>query len=335
MKSKVQPNSQIYTFADEDGISAWFGLHLDRDAKAAVEKYEGIESIENDPVKRYLGTSPAHDDADTPESVQLSEPPSGLQRRDQRHPLHEMYIAFPKAGSDTKKTKAFLKSKVKPDTCLFTSKKGHDESDVVAWTGLHLDPDAKAEVQAYEGIVSIRDSMIKRREVLARFDVSAIKTLEPVKPRRPHRHETYRRLPRSDPRHPLHRIYTACAEASTTTQATEVFLKPQLRPGTELSQVIDDDDIIGWYALDLSPEAKLAVENHPGIVEIKDELEINQTQIYAPTSTKFKTLEPVHPQPQANKGRGRREGMYTAFAQENTDTTATEEFFNTYIKPGT
>jgi len=41
----------------------------------------------------------------------------------------------------------------------------HDEDRIVAWYGLHLDHDAKAAVQAHEGIVAIKNSAVKRRRV--------------------------------------------------------------------------------------------------------------------------------------------------------------------------
>lgn len=82
-----------------------------------------------------------------------------------------------------------------------------------------------------------------------------------------------------EPHRRLHRrmegIYTAYAQESTDTKETEKFLLTKIRPGTELYQIMDDDDTVAWYHLELDPDAKAAVQGYAGIVEVEDELELH------------------------------------------------------------
>lgn len=53
IQSKVQPGTHIARITDGDHIMAWCGLHLDAEAKNAVENFEGVEEVEAEMVSHY------------------------------------------------------------------------------------------------------------------------------------------------------------------------------------------------------------------------------------------------------------------------------------------
>tara|TARA_R110002003_G_scaffold171_3_gene13854 strand:- start:2517 stop:2729 length:213 start_codon:yes stop_codon:yes gene_type:complete len=53
IQSKVQRGTHIARIKDGDRIMAWCGLHLDPEAKNAVENFEGVEEVEAEMVSHY------------------------------------------------------------------------------------------------------------------------------------------------------------------------------------------------------------------------------------------------------------------------------------------
>jgi septum formation inhibitor MinC len=194
LKSKIQPDTPLFTFAaldDEDRIIAWDGLHLDPEAKVAVQNHEGIEGIRNALVKRNNMIRPSASlfscNAGDAPRAQVDEPPPQHSRR-----KPDTYIAYAAEGSDTKKTDAFLKSQIQPNTRLYTLTDDDDENEINAWFNLHLDADAKAAVQSYEGIELIEDDPMKTNlGPSPPSDVKNIDIRKPVQPKaqasKPHR----------------------------------------------------------------------------------------------------------------------------------------------------
>ncbi|KAJ4369257.1 hypothetical protein N0V83_006342, partial [Neocucurbitaria cava] len=63
LRSKIQPGTNIYHFSNENGdITAWWGLRLDPDAKAAVENHEGVGKVSDDPGTNYARALPPSDE---------------------------------------------------------------------------------------------------------------------------------------------------------------------------------------------------------------------------------------------------------------------------------
>ena len=81
--------------------------------------------------------------------------------RPQPQPRHtdpkDVYIAYPTESSDTKKTEQFLRSKIKSGTQIYTLRDMDGKEEITAWFQLHLDPEARKEVEEYEGIAEMDD----------------------------------------------------------------------------------------------------------------------------------------------------------------------------------
>jgi hypothetical protein len=67
------------------------------------------------------------------------------------------YLAYAKEDSDTKKTDEFLQLKVQHGEPFYALPVFDNDEDIAAWFSLHLDPEAKAEVEKYEGIREVKD----------------------------------------------------------------------------------------------------------------------------------------------------------------------------------
>ena len=71
--------------------------------------------------------------------------------------LKDVYVAYPSESGDTKKTEEFLRSKIKPGTQIYTLTDMEDNEEITAWFQLHLDPEARKEVEDYKGIAEMDD----------------------------------------------------------------------------------------------------------------------------------------------------------------------------------
>jgi hypothetical protein len=54
--SQVQPGNPVYRLAHKDRTTAWYNIHLTAEAKQAVEKYEGVDSIRDGDEARFLSS---------------------------------------------------------------------------------------------------------------------------------------------------------------------------------------------------------------------------------------------------------------------------------------
>jgi hypothetical protein len=60
-------------------------------------------------------------------------------------------------------------------------------------------------------------------------------------------------------------------ETATDQQETEAFIKSKIEPGTNIFHVRYNNYIRAWYGLQLSPEAKTALENHKGVDRVRED----------------------------------------------------------------
>jgi hypothetical protein len=143
LKSKIQPGTLMVTVAQQDGeVMVWYNVVLSPEAKEEVEKYEGIERLIPLP-DVAPGSASATNDHPQPKAKR-----SDIVARDTQH-----YGALARDNTNVTKTEEFLKTKVKnPDDILH-----HSRRDVIyGWYNLELDSETRKEVEAYEGIKTVR-----------------------------------------------------------------------------------------------------------------------------------------------------------------------------------
>jgi hypothetical protein len=143
LKSKIQPGTLMVTVAQQDGeVMVWYNVVLSPEAKEEVEKYEGIERLI--PLPNVApGSASATNDHPQPEAKRTDIVARDTQR----------YGALAADNTNVTETEAYLRSKVKnPEHMHHYSWAGV----VHGWYNLELDAETKKEVEAHEGIKTMR-----------------------------------------------------------------------------------------------------------------------------------------------------------------------------------
>lgn len=149
-----------------------------------------------------------------------------------------LYVALARNTSDIPKTEDFIKSKIRKGTSIYQMQ---SRGETIGWGDLSLDPEAKKDLENYDGIETIYerrvgDGLRRRKEDLKRRGI---------------------------------RIYAVLArdpKNQAETQASENFLKFKAEKDERLLRMYTTDGLIlGWKALALSESAKNEVEQYEAL----------------------------------------------------------------------
>jgi hypothetical protein len=170
LKSKMEKDSTLLYFEADNKTIGWYGLMLDHEAFLEVKEYEGIEAIridgkmvefyppasgdQADPAQPISGVEQRSGKHDYTESSASGFSPSQIEHPDlSRRDVRE-YIVLATNISSLQTVEDFLKSKVQKGTVF----RGflRNNNDVAVWHSVALDDEAKAAVEKYEGVQSVR-----------------------------------------------------------------------------------------------------------------------------------------------------------------------------------
>lgn len=157
------------------------------------------------------------------------------------------FVVMANTSVKWQETEEFLKSKVRNGIKFFPIPDWYGKNEVSGWFHVALDPDAKAAVEQYEGVL----------------DVSTTTFIQDSKAR-----DKSIELSRRD----KGKTFVVIANASVPWQKTEEFLRSKIRAGTEIFPMKDWTDksqVYGWFPAALDPDAKAAVEQYEGVKRVK------------------------------------------------------------------
>jgi hypothetical protein len=156
LSSKVQNPDHILHYSWGGVVHGWYNLKLDSVTAKEVEAYEGIKAMR---VPKTLADFTASANNMVPSkhrsTENLSDPEfqhKALIRRDD----FDVYQAIADNTTDPQITEDFLKSKVQQGRSVQRLTRHWKDNSIIGWSALYLDPAALKEVQAHDGIKSIK-----------------------------------------------------------------------------------------------------------------------------------------------------------------------------------
>jgi hypothetical protein len=220
----------------------------------------------------------------------------------------DRYTAMPKENADDEKTGEFLKSKIQPGTLMVAIE--DQDGRILAWHNVALSPEARKEVEQYEGI-----------EKLTPLPSMASDSVSAANERSQSEAKRSELVARGIA------FYTAMATTDSDTKETEEFLKSKVQKGIPIFQHKWDGVVSGWFNLALDDNAKKEVERHKGIKRLNIMRDVES----------FEALpENDNAQQQSEAKRSEMETqdtpLYRAMAKDGTNVKATEEFLRTKVK---